>query len=409
MLRFLFLDMNAFFASAEQHANPRFRGRPLVVAPLQTDFTSCIAVSYEARPFGIRTGTLVGEARRLCPGLIVVPSRTDVYVRLHHQICEAVERVLPVTQVRSIDEMECRLWREDRDPEAAVALGQQVKESVYTHVGPTLRCSVGLAPNAWLAKVASDMQKPDGLTCLLQSELPDRLFALELTDLPGIGASMERRLHAAGIMTVRDLCARSESELQRAWGSVIGARWWHLLRGEDLAPVPTRTQSLGHEHVLPPEMRSAKGAHGVLTHLIHKAATRARATGYRAGRLAIGLRFVGNAEWQTETRISPHTHDTMSLIRAFERLWSRRPGEVSHCRIFKVSTTLQDLRAEGTVPESLFPEDRRLHALSAAMDQINRKFGRQTLVPGGMHQFRDTAPDRIAFHSIPSLEPTPHS
>ena len=167
MLRSLFLDMNAFFASAEQHGNPRYRGRPLVVAPLNTDATSCIAVSYEARPFGIKTGTPVGEARRLCRGLIVVPSRTEYYVQLHHQIIEAVERVIPVTQVLSIDEMSCRLWREDRPPEAALALAKEVKASISTHVGPTLKCSVGLAPNSWLAKVASDMQKPDGLTCIL--------------------------------------------------------------------------------------------------------------------------------------------------------------------------------------------------------------------------------------------------
>jgi len=405
MLRTLFIDMNAFFASAEQHLHPPYRGRPLVVAPLNTDATSCIAVSYEARKFGIRTGTLVAEARRLCPGLIVVSSRTEHYVRLHHQIIEAVERVIPVTQVLSIDEMACRLWSEDRPPEAALALAKEVKASIRDQVGPTLKCSAGLAPNSWLAKVASDMQKPDGLTCIQLDELPDRLFSLELRDLPGIGENMERRLQAAGISTVSQLCACSESELERAWGSVVGARWWHQLRGAELASVPTRTQSIGHEHVLPPVLRTARGAHGVLTHLIHKAAARARQAGYRAGKLSISLRFVGGEEWRTETRMTPHTHDTLSLIRAFERLWAKRSRDVDRYRIIKVSTTLQELRAEHSVPESLFAEDRELNTLSATMDSINRKFGRQALVLGGMHGSRDSAPDRIAFHSIPSLEP----
>lgn len=402
MLRSLFLDMNAFFASAEQHGNPRYRGRPLVVAPLATDSTSCIAASYEARPFGIRTGTPVWEARRLCPGLIVVPSRTEYYVKVHHQIIEAVERVIPVTQVLSIDEMACRLWSEDRPPDAAIALGKAVKQSIYDHVGSTLRCSVGLAPNSWLAKVASDMQKPDGLTCIQLSDLPDKLFELDLQDLPGIGENMERRLRAAGITTVRELCARSEYELTQAWGSVVGARWWHLLRGEELRPIPTRTQSIGHEHVLPPVQRTASGAHGVLTHLIHKAAARAREAGYRAGKLAISLRFVGWEEWRADTRMSPNTSDTMSLIRAFERLWAGRSADVDRCRIMKVSATLQELRAERSIPESLFVEDRQLNTLSAAMDSINRKFGRGALILGGMHGARDSAPDRIAFGSIPS-------
>jgi DNA polymerase-4 len=405
MLRSLFLDMNAFFASAEQHCHPRYRGRPLVVAPVDTDSTSCVAVSYEARPFGIRTGTNVSEARRLCPGLIVVSSRTDYYVRLHHQIIEAVERVIPVTQVWSIDEMVCRLWSEDRPPEAARALAMQVKASICDHVGPTLKCSVGLAPNPWLAKVASDMQKPDGLTMILEEELPDRLFPLELRDLPGVGQNMEKRLQAAGIFTVRELCSRTESELDRAWGSVVGARWWHQLRGEQVDPVPTRTQSIGHEHVLPPAQRTASGAHGVLTNLIHKAATRARQVGYRAGKLTFEVRFVGTGEWRATTRMSPQTHDTLSLVRAFERLWADRPSDVNRYRIIKVSVTLQELRAEHSVPASLFAEDRDLNTLSAAMDSINRKFGRHALILGGMHDTRDAAPDRIAFHSIPTLEP----
>lgn len=404
MLRSLFLDMNAFFASAEQHCTPRYRGRPLAVAPVNSDSTSCVAVSYEARAFGIRTGTNVGEARRLCPGLIVVPSRTEYYVQLHRQIVEAVERVIPVTQVWSIDEMVCRLWSEDRPPEAALALAKQVKASIRDHVGPTLKCSVGIAPNPWLAKVASDMQKPDGLTMLLLEELPNRLFPLELRDLPGIGENMEKRLQMAGIFTVRDLCSRSESDLIRAWGSIVGARWWHQLRGELVDAPPTRTQSIGHEHVLPPVQRTAAGAHSVLTNLIHKAAARARHSGYRAGKLSIDVRFVGTGEWRATTRMSPLTADTLSLVRAFERLWASRQAEVNRYRIIKVSATLQELRAEHSVPQPLFAEDRDLNTLSAAMDSINRKFGRHALVLGGMHDAREAAPDRIAFQSIPALE-----
>ena len=405
MLRSLFVDMNAFFASAEQHCHPRYRGRPLVVVPVDSDSTSCVAVSYEARPFGIRTGTNVGEARRLCPSLIVVPSRTEYYVQLHHQIVEAVERVIPVTQVWSIDEMVCRLWSEDRPPESARALGMQVKASIRDHVGPALKCSVGIAPNAWLAKVASDMQKPDGLTMILLEELPDRLDKLELRDLPGVGVNMEKRLQAAGIFTVRDLCSRTESELVQAWGSIVGARWWHQLRGEQVDTPPTRTQSIGHEHVLPPIQRTAAGAHSVLTTLIHKAAARARLSGYRAGKLSIDVRFVGTGEWRVTTRMSPQTHDTLSLVRAFERLWAARPSDVNRYHIIKVSATLQDLRAEQAVPQPLFAEDRDLNTLSAAMDSINRKFGRHALVLGGMHDARDAAPDRIAFQSIPALKP----
>ena len=108
-LDWLFLDMNSFFASAEQHLQPALRGKPVAVVPTMTDRTCCIAVSYEARPYGIKTGTNVGEARRRCPGLRVVAGRHEDYVRIHHQIIAAVETVLPVTKVCSIDEMVCQL------------------------------------------------------------------------------------------------------------------------------------------------------------------------------------------------------------------------------------------------------------------------------------------------------------
>lgn len=404
MLRSLFLDMNAFFASAEQHCRPQFRGRPLVVVPVKTDTTSCIAASYEARPFGIRTGTPVGEARRLCPGLIIVESRTDVYVRIHHQIVDVVESVIPVTRVWSIDEMECRLWREDRDPAAAVALARRVKEAIRTRIGPTLRCSVGLAPNQWLAKIASDMHKPDGLTCLSQADLPQRLFHLQLTDLPGIGRNMEQRLRAVGIHTVQQLYERSESELTQAWGSVVGARWWHQMRGEDVRAIETHTQSIGHEHVLPPALRHRDGAHGVLTHLIHKAAARARSAGYLAGQMTIRVQFMGHGEWRAVPRIAPRANDTLTLIRALEQVWPQRFDPT--LRIFKVSTTLHDLRPTSVVPLSLFPEDRTLQTLAETMDSINRLFGSQSVVLGGMHNARDSAPARIAFGSIPACEST---
>lgn len=406
MLRSLFLDMNAFFASAEQHCQPRYRGRPLVVVPMVTDTTCCLAVSYEARPFGIRTGTSVAEARRLCPQLVIVESRTDVYVRLHHRIIEAVEAVIPVTRVWSIDEMECRLWREDRDPAAAEALARRVKAAIADRVGPTLRCSVGLAPNQWLAKIASDMQKPDGLTRLLQQDLPDRLFQLQLTDLPGIGANMERRLNSFGIHTVQQLCERSESELIQAWGSIVGGRWWHLLRGEDISAAATHTQSIGHEHVLPPAFRTREGAHGVLTHLIHKAAARARSAGYLAGQMTIRVQFLGTGEWRVVPRIAPRANDTLTLVRAFERVWPERFE--SQQRIFKVSVTLHDIRPTSVIPQSLFTEDRVLQTLAETMDSINRLFGSQALVLGGMHKARESAPARIAFGSIPPVQ-APHS
>src|ERR1700691_6094665 len=144
-LNWLFVDLNSYFASVEQEVRPELRGCPVAVAPMMADTTVCIAASYEAKAFGVRTGTVVAEAKRMCPGLILVEARHEIYIDYHRRIVEAVEKCLPVTAVLSIDEMACRLIGRERPLLAAIDLGRRVKESIRVNVGPMLRSSVGIA------------------------------------------------------------------------------------------------------------------------------------------------------------------------------------------------------------------------------------------------------------------------
>jgi len=175
------------------------------VVPMMADTTVCIAASYEAKAHGVKTGTVVADAKRMCPGLVLVEARHEIYVDYHHRIVEAVESCLPVTAVLSIDEMACRLMGRERPLLAAMELGRQVKATIREKVGPMLRSSVGLATNRYLAKVASDMEKPDGLIALPLDILPEALRHLTLRDLPGIGAKTEKRLNDKGIHSMEQL------------------------------------------------------------------------------------------------------------------------------------------------------------------------------------------------------------
>src|SRR5215471_2964011 len=168
----LFLDMNSYFASVEQEVQPQLRGKPTAVVTVDADSTVCIAASYEAKAFGVSTGTPLGEARKKCPTLNVVVARHELYIAYHEKIKAAVEdNCLHISKVVSVDEMECRLMGRERQPAIAQALARKVKQAIRS-VGETLRCSVGLAPNRFLAKVASNLQKPDGLVAILPSQLP---------------------------------------------------------------------------------------------------------------------------------------------------------------------------------------------------------------------------------------------
>ena len=196
---FLHIDLNSFFASVEQQLHPEYRGKPTAVTATMADTGTIIAASYEAKAFGIKTGTKVGEAKRLCPQIALVNGNHTTYAKYSHEIAAAVERVCPVAHTPSIDEMVCQLIGREQEPPRARQIAIAIKQAIRDDVGETLRCSIGMAPNRYLAKIASDMQKPDGLIGLLPSQLPRAIAHLELRDLPGVGARTEARLKDKGI------------------------------------------------------------------------------------------------------------------------------------------------------------------------------------------------------------------
>jgi DNA polymerase IV len=241
-LRWLFLDLNSYFASVEQQLQPSLRGRAIIVAPVGSDTTVAIAASVEAKRFGIRTGTPVWEAKRLCRNLIVTPARHRRYVEFHEAVVAEVGRHIPITHVCSIDEVACRLMDNENGRDAAVGLARRIKAGIRARVGECLTSSVGIAPNRLLAKLASDLQKPDGLVVFEGADLPHGLYGLALTEIAGVGPRMAKRLAAEGINDIRQLCERAPRDAGDAWGGRDGDRLWWLLHGVDLPTRPTQSR-----------------------------------------------------------------------------------------------------------------------------------------------------------------------
>src|SRR5271169_3277780 len=237
-VQWLFLDLNAFFASCEQQENPALRGQPVIVVQTLTESAVAIAASYAAKAFGIKTGTLMREARRLCPDVVPVQVNHRLYTDYHERILKAVDNCLPVEKVCSIDEMACRLMGTERQVDVARELALKVKRALREQVGECLTCSIGLAPNVFLGKVGSDLQKPDGLVVITHDDLPGILLGLELQEIYGIGERMEQRLHRAGILTVAQLWNATQFQLRRVWGGVNGLLFHQMLHGVDIQPPP---------------------------------------------------------------------------------------------------------------------------------------------------------------------------
>jgi DNA polymerase-4 len=419
-LNWLFIDMNSYFASVEQETRPELRGRPIAVVPMMADTTFCIAASYEAKATGVKTGTMVSDAKKMCPGLVLVEARHEVYVEYHHRIVEAVESCLPVTVVLSVDEMACRLMGRERPLLAAMALGRQVKRRIQERVGPMIRSSVGLATNRYLAKVASDMEKPDGLVALPLDILPEALRQLNLRDLPGIGSRMEKRLNEKGIRTMDELMSLDCERSGEVWGSVLGERLWHWLHGEDFdMDECEHLKSMSHQHVLAPEMRTPEKAWAVAHKLLHKAAMRLRAGGLWASGVGLAIGFSVPREdgipvsrfgsptrgWKGEIRLS-ECQDDMTLIAALTRLWASRPTGAEFDRPYFIGVHLNDLVPDRLHTLNLFEgseEDQNRARLLEAMDALNNKYGLSTLAPATMLTAFKAAPTRIAFHTIPEL------
>jgi len=400
-LRSLLVDFNSYFASVEQQAEPRLRGRPLGVVPMMADTTVCIAASIEAKTFGVKTGTKVGDAKRLCPGIEFVVARHELYIDYHHRAVAAVDTVVPVREVLSIDEMDCELTGRWREPERALGLARKVKETLRDRVGECLRTSIGIGPNTFIAKTASDMMKPDGLVLIEKRELPQRLFGLALRDLSGIGAQMEKRLHRHGIRTVEDLCRRTREELRAAWGGVGGEVMHERLRGEAVAARDSDTHSISHSSVLAPDKRNAADAFAILNRLVQKAAMRLRKSGHYASRLSVGLKYLDGSRWDADMRLVD-TQDTVTFLHALEKLWAGRPAD--RRTILQVGMAFSGLVPEASHTGSLFAAESKSRSLYEALDGLNARFGKQAVYFASAHKARDRGGLHIAFNHIPDPE-----
>lgn len=409
-VEWLFLDLNSYFASVEQQDNPSLRGKAVAVVPLDSDHTCAIAASYEAKAFGIKTGTIIHEAKQLCPHLICVPARHDIYVAYHHRIMAEIVRHTPITKIASIDEMASRLLPLRQDLNKATALANQIKAGIHRNVGEHIHCSIGLASNAWLAKVATDMEKPNGLVALPQDSLPGRLFDLKLSDLPGIGYNMEKRLNRAGLWSVEQLWHTAPKQLRHVWRSVEGEKMWYRLRGLDVPDQDTNTSVIGHSRVLDPALRHPDKSLEVARRLTLKACQRLRRKGYYAKGFSLSVRSSVYGEkgesWARDVRLH-HADDNITFMRVLHKLWAQMLLEVRPQRLKKLAITLHDLSAKAVTSGDLFDhahmntqaEDL---ALSHSMDNLNARFGPNTVhfgnQPTSQAGFMGT---KIAFNRIP--------
>ncbi len=383
-------------AGGNSFVEPAYRGD---VFDQNSYTTCCLAASYPAKRRGVRTGMSIRDARQMCPGIVFVKADHRKYVRYHDRIIETVDKYLPVKKVLSIDEMACELIGRECDEQFVRAKAREIK-SALAEMSPALTCSIGVAPNRYLAKVASDMQKPDGLTILHQHELIERLSSLEPRDFPGVGPRMVERFHARGCYTAGHVFGLSPREMSTLWGGIVGDRFCQLIRGQNLPEEEHERSSISHSKVLPPDARSLDAAWPVAVRLLTKACVRLRSERLYAKDLWLSMKFLdrdpAKRKWHQRAKCF-ETQDSLHLIEQLERMWQEVPARA----ILRVSVALSGLVPASHHQLGLF-EDAKREALMTTLDEVNDRYRDGALFVADAYSARGTSTDVIAFQRIPT-------
>lgn len=402
----LYLDFDGFFASVEQLRDPQLRGRPVGVVPYEGGKTCIIAASREAKARGVKSIMDVEEARRLCRDIVLVPQKPDLYRRAHNALIAEISTVIPVDQVKSIDELSCQLSDEHRqDPSG---LSAQIKRVIRYNIGATLTCSIGFAANRHLAKIASDTQKPDGMTIWHPRDMPGPLFKVPLADIPGVGRNMIKRLAAARIGSTQDLYEAQPKQLRAIWRNVTGERLWYALHGYDVSSGPSKRGMIGHARVLPPDTRSLDGAYGIARLLLTKAARRLRREGFYAGGLWLWAQTY-DGPWSRQRRL-PQYRDDQALLAELSVMWNEfASAQRAGAKVMRVGVTLCELTpADARQLDMLLADDedrQKWERIGNAIDDLNSKFAK-TVASIGPWQAPagGNVGGKISFTRIPGAE-----
>ena len=411
-LNWLYLDLNSYFASVEQQLQPKLQNKPVAIVPTMTDATCAIAASYEAKAYGVKTGTMIYEAKKLCPKLICVQANHENYVMYHHKILAEIDKHIPIEIISSIDEVACKLIGSQKNESKARKIARNIKIGIYKNIGEYIRCSIGIAPNRFLAKTASNLEKPDGLQVLYSKDIPDRIKHFKLSDLTGIGRAMEYRLNKSGILSIQELYNISPKHMRKIWGNVQGEKFWYMLRGKEIADIKTERKTIGHSHVLEPKWRLVESAEKVMLRLLLKAASRLRRMEYYCSRLSLSIRTENNLRLEGKSKFY-RACDNKKLQEEATKIWKKLIKKRTFKQIKKISITLYDLKKKSDLQPELFQnfnkkitlDTSRFERLSKTMDNINTRFGRDSVTLGGLpNKIKSFSGTRIAFTRIPDKQ-----
>ncbi len=411
------IDLNSCFATIEQQANPLLRGKPIVVAAYTIGRGCILAASVEAKRLGIKTGMRVGEGKALYPHLVVLAPDPEKYRWVNRKLYTLLSSYTSHLSVESIDEMVMDVARtpalerhikELTGPgpvnNAMIFIGKNIKKRIKEEIGEWLTVSIGIAPNRYLAKVASGLHKPDGMDVITQENIEEILAGLQLEDLCGIKDGNAARLRIAGIGTPVEFSRASAVALVAAFHSKMGWSWWQRLHGyedgvmykafdqsKDIQKTFGQSFALGTSR-LPSDPEVTK----IMTQLIVKMGRRLRSAGFVAHGITVSLLFTDYSHWtKAKAASEPLFADADFLSRAKD-LFGLAPNKP--VRI--VAVTSFNLMPRGAGQMGLWNTDEKKWKITDAIDAIADRWGEFSVTPATMLGMEQKVQDRIAFGKV---------
>lgn len=378
------LDMNCFYASVEQALNPKLKGKAIAVAGNPQERRGILVTcSYEARAKGVYTTMPVWEAKQKCPEIILLPPNFDAYRKASKAMFDILRQYTPLVEPVSIDEG----YMDVTDlviGNEAITLAQTIQARLKKELD--LPCSIGIAPNKFLAKTASDMKKPMGITVLRKREVPQILWPLKTIEMHGVGASTANKLVAYGIHTIGDLAQKTEKEMHQ-WMGKNGVRLWRKAHGVDERPVDPESiytiKSVGNSMTTAIDLVEMRDAVEMIQKLSQKVATRLRAKNLAGTTLQVQMR---TADWQNKTRsvsfkngIFEQQDIEREALKLIRKHWDFEP-----LRLMGVTVSHVYNRREEAEQLSLFnyKEHAKEEPMLKLVEQFQQKYGKNSLRKG---------------------------
>lgn len=391
--RIVHLDINSCFATVEQQANPLLRDKPVVVAAYTTNSGCILAASVTAKKLGIKTGMRVMDARLIYPKVVVLPPDPPKYRFIHNKIKKILKdystRVIP----KSIDEFVFHL---DLPSEAGPRrVSMDIKERIKKEVGEYITVSIGISTNRYLAKVASNLQKPDGLSGINKDNIKEIFSKLKLTDLTGIKKGNSKRLNLFGIKTASDFLEAPVSKLKLAFGGIGGLYWYLRLHGVEIDDFKSKRGCLGNSFAPPPN--KANMTLPILSKLSEKTGLRLRNANLKASGVHLFLQDRDGNSWHMGKKLNRDIFNSNDIYKEMNNLLNVSPIK-NNLRHIAISTF--NLKSKNSLQLEIFSDEIKKTNLTKATDIINNKWGLYTIHSARMITDPTIVQDRISFGQL---------